>query len=79
MFYVSVGIYVHISCMFGRYIMGSEYFIYAHTLRHTRRRCDGDQCKPDSVSSPPHRTLYLYDNQLVTLPDSVFGGLSALA
>ena len=28
-FYVSVGIYIHIACMFGKDIMGYEYFIYS--------------------------------------------------
>jgi hypothetical protein len=28
-FYVSVGIYIHIACMFGKCIMGYEYFIYS--------------------------------------------------
>ena len=27
-FYLSVGIYIHIACMFGKCIMGYEYFIY---------------------------------------------------
>jgi hypothetical protein len=27
-FYVSVGIYIHIACMFGKCIMGYEHFIY---------------------------------------------------
>jgi hypothetical protein len=27
-FYVSVGIYIHIACMYGKCIMGYEYFIY---------------------------------------------------
>ncbi len=28
-FYVSVGKYIHIACMFGKCIMGYEYFIYS--------------------------------------------------
>jgi hypothetical protein len=28
-FYVRVGIYIHIACMFGKCIMGYEYFIYS--------------------------------------------------
>ncbi len=28
-FCVRVGIYTHIACMFGKYIMGYEYFIYS--------------------------------------------------
>jgi hypothetical protein len=29
LFFVSVGIYIHIACMFGKCIMGYEYFIYS--------------------------------------------------
>ena len=28
-FYVSVGMYIHIACMFDKCIMGYEYFIYS--------------------------------------------------
>jgi hypothetical protein len=28
-FYVSVGIYIQIACMFGKCIMGYDYFIYS--------------------------------------------------
>ncbi len=28
-FYVGVGTYIHIVCMFGKCIMGSKYFIYS--------------------------------------------------
>jgi hypothetical protein len=28
-FHVRVGIYIHITCMFGKCIMGYEYFIYS--------------------------------------------------
>ncbi len=60
-----------------------EVSTHAHCHAHARteahvKTLDGDQCKPYSVFSPPHRELNLYDNKLVTLPDTVFGGLSAL-
>ena len=31
-FYVSVGIYIHIACMFGKCIMGYECFIYSKDM-----------------------------------------------
>jgi hypothetical protein len=51
---------------------------HSHALRDTRRHCDGDKCMTDSVFPPPHRELGLDGNQLASLPDSVFGGLSVL-
>jgi hypothetical protein len=51
----------------------------AHTHWRTRKgAATAKERKPDCFLLPPHRTLGLSGNQLSSLPDTVFDGLSAL-
>jgi len=51
---------------------------HAHALTHTRRPCDGDESETDYFLPPSHRDLSLRGNMLTSLPEGLFGGLSAL-
>jgi hypothetical protein len=50
----------------------------ALALTHTRRHCAGFKSVTDCFLPPPHRTLYLNDNQLSVLLAGIFSGCTSL-
>ncbi len=61
------------------HLSSTETLTRAHThWRTLRGAAMAKECTPDCFLPPPHRRLRLQNNQLSSLPDSVFGGLSAL-
>jgi hypothetical protein len=51
---------------------------HTHAHTHTRRPCDGGESETDCFLPPSHRDLSLRGNMLTSLPEGLFGGLSAL-